>query len=320
MSLTPPPGPVRDVPVGATVIGAYRHVFGSLLLVFKAAAVPFAILLLIGWGSYWVFDEETLLYSSDGGYRLSMLYGLLMLLPLVLFAFVWHRVTLLGTARARLTWLPRLKPRDGRFFAAAFALVLLLMTPGQFMASFDEGDSFPSVLGSFFGLFGAIVDAAIFLAFLLFVFLGPAYLLLRFSFIFPALAVGERYGFRHAWTHTRGQVLRLLLVFLLSWYPGSLFVGLAENYLDNYLLGFEEEPPEVLEDRPAVTIVAGEPPNKPLVFVISHTLGLLAFLPTAFFVSAVSIAFRDSTGWVPPIGPAPPTSTQGDNRSSPTPS
>src|SRR3546814_16928540 len=77
-----------------------------------------------------------------------------------------------------------------------------------------------SVLAGALGLAGSSAGAGPRLGFvLLLVFLGMSYLVARLGFVFPAIAVEERYSLRLAWQHTAGQGSRLTATLFASGFP-----------------------------------------------------------------------------------------------------
>ena len=118
------------------------------------------------------------------------------------------------------------------------------------------------------------------------------YVMMRLSFVFPAVAVDETYTLGHAWNHTRGQGLRLVSAMMLAVAPlmigGWLLIGLVVG---------------------VVSGAAGPGTVTPLGGVLAYLLGsALGYLGLALSLTIISSAFRICTGWIPAAPPAVPAS------------
>src|SRR3546814_19707175 len=71
------------------------------------------------------------------------------------------------------------------------------------------------------------------------------YLVARLGFVFPAIAVEERYSLRLAWQHTAGQGSRMTAALFVAGFPSSVAQLLLPALLLDSLLGvsFSELPP-----------------------------------------------------------------------------
>jgi hypothetical protein len=106
----------------------------------------------------------------------------------------------------------------------------------------------------------------------------------------------------HAWSHTRGQGFRLiglmivtaLPIFLASWLLNLILGSLIFEGMHPLALIGNVQDPAALENF----VLENFTP-----FIILHGISnLLSYLLTAVMVSAISIAFRTCTGWVPAGG------------------
>jgi len=97
------------------------------------------------------------------------------------------------------------------------------------------------------------------------------YIQLRLSFVLPAIAVDETYGFADAWRHTQSQ-------------GGRLFLIAAIAVLGPWLVWYYSP---TWSDEPLWQLV---------VFCFYH---FSIFLHQGAFLALLAIAFRSCTGWVP---------------------
>lgn len=276
----PPPQALQPVPIGETVRAAYRSVFGQLDLVARTAFLPFLLSLL-------------LVVTSNP--VLNLLIGLLRLIPYTVFAVAWHRVVLLGPRQAFPAFFPGWSRRHWRFFgyalavlAITFALISVISVAATAIMLRQEGpDTAVGMVqeagSDAAGLYGAVLAAA---------FLGlplVLYITMRFSFVFPAVAVDESYRMADAWRHTRGQGVRLVFVMFLTLAPMMTL--------------------ELLLFRAMAAGIIGSA----VAYVIGNVLG---YISLALSLSVISSAFRNSTGWIPAAGAAEaPRDDGGDARS-----
>jgi len=284
---TPPPSAVRSLPVLATVGEAYGRVFLHLGLVAKAGALPFALsVLLTGLGL-------SAMHSPLAG----VLVALASLVPYTLFGVSWHRATLLGATAAPVPLLPGWKQRHWRFlgYLAAvilivYGLILVLSLAGGMLLSIGRAETGP----------GPAAQIALMAAVAVIIF----YVLLRLSFVFPAVAVDEAYGLRHSWTHTRGQGLRLLGAMILTVVPLVLLGWAKAVAVDGALLGGLEI--ETGDAMPTPEEVAAWVRDNVAPLMVSQLINAaIGYVGMALTLSVASIAFRICTGWVPPATPMP---------------
>ncbi|MCH6587780.1 MAG: hypothetical protein IH805_05650 [Proteobacteria bacterium] len=290
---TPPPLALRKLPVGATFAEAYSLVFGRLGLLVKAAAFPYLISTVLA----------VLSLTAPSNWALAMIVVILGFVPYTIFGVSWHRVTLLGPSAGAPSMTPAWKRRHSRFLGYALAvtligygLVLVIVLSGALLAM-PLGASAELILAL------AIVFGGLVVFF---------YMIMRLSFVFPAVAVDEAYRLAHAWTHTRGQGFRLIGLMILTalpmivayWVLGGI-LGLAFLGDLTMPMGTEGVPPEaVMQD-----FVAGS--TAPFI-VFQLIMTAVGYLLTALMVSAISIAFRSCTGWVPAAGGAVMQGTRED--------
>ncbi len=270
----PPQEAVRKLPVFRTVAEANAMVFGNLPSLAKAAALPFALSLGIS------FMAQGSAFSP----ALGLLFSLLGLIPETYFGVAWHRFVLLGAARAAPTSLPPLAPRHWRFLG--YAVVMLMITGLPYLGlvtamqplSEVEGQPAPELMADVFG------NMLPYLVLLIVAFV----LIIRFYFVFPAVAVDERYGLADSWRHTRGQALRLFLGQLVLVLPVALLAYLT-----------------------AAASMGGAAGSPGLTPTIVTTLFFYLGMGLAF--AFVSLAFRKCTGWIPEEAaglPGPPEATE----------
>ncbi|MCH8809296.1 MAG: hypothetical protein IH993_05605 [Proteobacteria bacterium] len=285
MSHTPPPLALRKLPVGATFAEAYSLVFGRLGLLVKAAAFPYLISTVLA----------VLSVTAPSNWVLAMIVVILGFVPYTIFGVSWHRVTLLGPSAGAPSVTPAWERRHSRFLGYALAvtligygLVVVIALSGVLLAM-PLGESAELILAMAVVFGGSIVFF---------------YMIMRLSFVLPAVAVDETYRLAHAWTHTRGQGFRLIGLMILtavpmiavSWVLGRI-LGLVFLGDPTMPAGTEGAPPEAVMQDFAVGNTAS--------FIVFQLIMIAVnYLLTALMVSAISIAFRSCTGWVPAPGGA----------------
>ncbi len=285
---TPPPLAIRKLPVGATFAEAYSLVFGRLGLLVKAAAIPYLISTVLA----------VLSFMAQSNWALAMLVVVLGFVPYTIFGVSWHRLTLLGPSAGAPSVTPAWKRRHSRFLG--YALAVTLIGYGLMLVIMLSGVLLASAVGilAMVIIFGGLV-----------VFF---YWMMRLSFVFPAVAVDEAYRLAHAWTHTRGQGFRLIGLMIITAVP-----MIAVSWALGGILGFP-----LLGDLTMPTGTEGAPPeavmqdfgaeNAAPFIVIQLIMVAVNYLLTALMVSAISIAFRSCTGWVPAPGGAVMQGTRED--------
>ncbi len=285
---TPPPLALRKLPVGATFAEAYRLVFARLGLLVKAAAIPYLISTVLAVVSI----------MAQSNWALAILVAILGFVPYTIFGVSWHRLTLLGPSAGAPSVTPAWQRRHWRFLG--YALAVTLIGYGLMLVVMLSGMLLASAIGFLAGfiIFGGFI-----------VFL---YMMMRLSFVFPAVAVDEAYRLAHAWTHTRGQGFRLIGLMILAALPMIVAYWVLGGILGLVFLGgltmpmgTEGVPPEaMMQDFPAETAA-------PFI-VFQLIMAAVGYLLTAVIVSAISIAFRSCTGWVPAGGGAVMQDTRED--------
>ncbi|HIP80497.1 MAG TPA: hypothetical protein EYH07_18805 [Kiloniellaceae bacterium] len=297
---SPPPGPVAEIPIAATVMASFAAVFGRLALVAQAAKG--AVALLIG---AWIIS---LVLPAGGG--VSFFLILVSFAATCHFGVNWCRIILFGPEALpakSLSW----GEIHWRFFgySAFLALTMMLMAvPLTFIGS---------VLAAVFGLMGSAgqIGPGVILV-LLVMFAGMIYALARLGFVLPAAAAGETYGLGLSWQHTAGQGLRLTAALAAVALPLTiaqiaislillqLFFGLSmADLMPTVPLPGEELPAE----GPAPAVSPSEPPSILGVIVFNLIQAVANFLAFAVVFTLLSFAFRTCTGWVP--GPGAPGGT-----------
>jgi hypothetical protein len=277
---TPPPTALRKLPVIETAKEAYARVFGNVHLLVWAALMPFCLsvaLILLG---------LTLPVVSV----LAVGTVLLGVIPYTMFGVAWHRLTLLGPVAGAPPLRPAWASRHWRFlgYLGATTLIGASATAAVFsvglMAFQPESGSLPAAAGLMPLATIAIV----------------AYIMIRLSFVFPAVSVDETYRLRHAWTHTKGQGLRLLGATVIVAAPIAVLVWGGGEIL-GALLFTGPEPGQDGLPAPA-QMEAFVKANLGALLLIRTLSAAVNYVLMALMVSVISIAFRICTGWVPAAG------------------
>lgn len=290
-SHSPPPSAVRKVPVFATMRTAYAAVFSSLGPLVKAAALPFMLSLVVAGLS---------LFSGDNAF-LSLILMVAGFVPYTLFGVAWHRLTLLGPVQGAPDVFPAWRHRHWRFLSYAIIVTgvfYLLWLP--VVVSFGRLGQAGQVSGGAAGGTMLLVLAVTVLV---------IYLTLRLAFVFPAVAVDETYTLRDSWAHTRGQVLRLFATLAVTALPMLLLFAIISSVLAGSLLAQPQTvPPEASQQEAMLAFL--EANAGPLV-VLQIVNAVISYIMIALMVSAISLAFRIATGWVPAPTGGPPTTQAG---------
>ncbi len=277
---TPPPLALRKLPIGATFAEAYSLVFARLGPLVKAAAIPYLISTVLA----------VLSFRAQSNWALTMLVAIMGFVPYTIFGVSWHRLTLLGPSAGAPSMTPAWKRRHWRLLG--YALAVTLIGYGFVLVIVLSGVLLAMPLGASAELFLAL--AIVFGGLVVFF-----YMLMRLSFVFPAVAVDETYRLAHAWTHTRGQGFRLIGLMILTTVP-----MIVAYWVLGGILGFV-----FLGDLTMATVTEGAAPeammqdfaaeNAAPLIVFQLFMAAVGYLLTALLVSAISIAFRSCTGWVP---------------------
>ena len=273
MSMGPPPKAVEDLPVGDTVKAAYNSVFGRFPELIRAALVPIAI-------SFVLFGLQLAVRESPA---VAVLVELLLLLPYTLFAVAWHRVVLLGPAAMPTPVVPAWQRRHWRFLGYT-----LIVTAISYGFSLLYGPLIAPLFteGSTFSPWEALL--------LMFILLFGTYVILRLSFVFPAVAVDESYRFADSWRHTKDQGLRLMAATFLTLLPAMLGILVILQF--------------ALSIVSAVSGGADPAALGPVAQVIDL---VLRYVIIALSLGVISTAFRTCTGWVPDVRRPPLTPLAG---------
>ncbi len=282
---TPPPAALRKLPVLETVLEAYGRVFGNLALVARAALFPFVLSLVLVAVSFGV-AESPLLAS------LAVILGFL---PYTIFGVAWHRVTLLGPVAGMPPLVPALGLRHWRFLGYLVAVTVIGYGVVAIVFSLALAVFRPAAMEMTL-LWGiALVVGVLILV----------YVMMRLSFVFPAVAVDEAYRLKHSWTHTKGQGFRLLGAVIVTAIPMLVLLWPVSWLFGKFLFTESAAPMDQGGAPPETQMEAFIEENLVAIFVSLVTISTLNYLLMALLVSVVSIAFRTCTGWVPTMGGAP---------------
>ena len=207
-------------------------------------------------------------------------FGLLDLVPYTLFGVAWHRIVLLGGAEAP-RMIPMWRRRHWRFLGYALTITLIGWTIAELYIALLLALSPGTMESAPAQIPGTVLLALITATWLV------IYLTIRLSFVLPAVAVDERYGFAASWSHTRGQVMRLFyasfLMFLPLWLGFAVVFRMIAPFAPDLGTGSE------LATSMSATVV----------------WLMLKYFMIALSVTLVSTAFRTCTGWVPAVSGLP---------------
>jgi hypothetical protein len=277
---TPPREALRKLPVVETAKEAYARVFGNPQLLARASLMPFCLSFAL------IVVSFTVPVTSS----LGALFAILGLLPYTIFGVAWHRLTLLGPVAGAPPLLSAWTQRHWRFLGYLFAVMLIgygaiaMVFSLAFAVIQPELETLPAGLGLMIFAGAAIL----------------AYIMARLSFVFPAVSVDESYRLRHAWTHTKGQGLRLIGATVIAAAPMVALVWGVNEILGAVLFA---EPAPGQNGLPAVAqMEAFVEANLGALMLIQAVTTAINYVLMALMVSVISVAFRTCTGWVPAVG------------------
>jgi hypothetical protein len=289
-SSTPPPTAIQRVTVFQTMREAYRAVFTSLPLLMRAAFLPYVLSVAIAFLSLFAVQNAFLTFVMT-------VFGFV---PYTLFGVAWHRVTLLQGMEVP-SLFPSWTARHWRFMGYAMALTgiayLLWVLVFVTMAKIWGGQQIDAARGALLPLLGiAALGILVFLT-------------MRISFVFPATAVDERYTLRDSWSHTSGQTLRLAATLFVTAMPIMILLMIANGIVSSAVLSGASTLPEGSTHEEALTHLMEE--NMGTLIVAQIVFSVFSYILMALMVSAISIAFRTCTGWVPLGAGGPPVAPTG---------
>ncbi len=272
-SHTPPEKAVQTLAVIPSVIAAYSHLFANLRAVPAAICLPALIYLL--WYGFVSFSGAGGQVPASG--QAAQVPGASFLL-LLLVAFLvqifatgllyvaWIRLTLLGPAAAWPRFFYSLERRHFRFFGTVLLVFSIVFCTVLLIGL---------IVGHLLSLPQSVAMAIVAVSYFL--------LLVKFSFVFPAIAVDESYSLRNAWKQSTGQEHRLLAGFILCILPAL-------------LLSF------MVNGEALMQVFANEPVTMtPTPFWVTAFVTLFGILNGLAFISYLSIAFQTCSGWVPEL-------------------
>ena len=215
--------------------------------------------------------EQSVAYS----YFLEIIFTLVGLIPYTLFGVAWHRVVLLGPAGAPRSVVPSWPKRHWRFPVYAMAISLIAVAMVEFMSVVMDvfhGGADDSEVDQ---MFPSVVLVLLITSYL------ALYVVLRLSFVLPAVSVDESYRLADSWRQTRRQGLRLFLAMLLAVFPLWIVLTIVANLPQLEISNSVSEPG------------SSDSLGFFLALVVANSLSI------GLYVTLVSIAFRICSGWTP---------------------
>ena len=248
------------VPVWRTVVTAYRDTFANFGAFLKIAALP----LLLGIGVAVVLPESE---TDPASHLLNIALATLLA---VIFELSWYRFLLFGGAQSEVRLLPPWNARFRRFLGFSF-LLLLPTAPAEL---------FLLVLGSREGEALATLYALAVLMYVTGIYFG-----LRLTFALLWIAGDAPGRLAESWRSTRGNGLRLLLIFILVVLPPFLLL---------FALGIVIA---IVNPEVAAQFEAGDYEGW-LYWVDVITTQVLLFVFYAIVCAALTRSFASLTGWI----------------------
>ena len=292
---------VQKLPILGTAGTVYTTAFGLRGHFIKAASIPLFLSIAL---------QQVIGFEIDEGF-LGIAGYLLDLIPYTMFAVAWHRLVLLGPESATTTFVPRWESRNWRFLIYLAILELIVVISPILMAEFSFGgfelaDSESEDVGEEdYGLLSLAIDLVFYVSVLLstLLILTPLiYFWTRFSFVLPATALDQNFGFVRSWRETRLHGLRLTALMLLISTP---FYAV--------LLALYSALPDECSGNLATSGTAGDFGLGCFAidsFPVTVIENVLYYIVIVFTVTLLSIAFRTCTGWMPAV--SPPSAQSGE--------
>lgn len=219
----------RKFPLLALVRASYNFVFEYKtflpFVLLQPALIYLGLSLLLDMGGFTFSGDDEFGRDLQGHMSFSVngvALVLVIFLPAALLFVAWHRLILLAGADGQPRWFYAMRKRHWKYFgfmaaglvAGILSLVFSAIAVTVIMAFLASLAGFFALI--FYYLFIATLPAAYVILFA------------KLSFIFPAIAVDERYGVSDAWDQTMGITWPLSIGFLLCFLPGALLM-LAMN-------------------------------------------------------------------------------------------
>lgn len=267
-SQTPPEKAVQTLAIVPSVTAAYSHLFSNLRAVPAAICMP--VLIYVLWYVFVSFSGAGGVVATPDqapGARFLLLLVVAFLVQVFATSLLyvgWLRLALLGPADGWPRFLYPIQRRHFRFFGTALLVVAIV-----FFAVLLIGLIASLLLPQSVAM--VIIAIAYFMLFV------------KFSFVFPAIAVDEAYGLRNAWQQSNGQEFRLFAGFFLCLLP-TLLLSVLVNW-DAFSQLMNNQQVQV----------------SPTPFWVDAFVTLFGVLNGLAVISYLSIAFRTCTGWVPEL-------------------
>ena len=270
--------PLIKLPLWHTAGNAYGFVFRNLESFFVLAAIPLALTVALWFLLYGTSSQslQSFVGSSDADVRWAAhLFGEIVIW--VVFAVAWHRLVLLGSKESDGFVQFRFGRREFAYllYSMLFALPLVFVSLATDQLTSDSDGRSAALLPLLIALAALVVVVAV---------------VIRCSLLFPAVAVDSDRSLAMAWVQLKGSTWRMAGVQVLTFAPfiiaGWIFTALVEDLVtprfgmaDDYLF-------------PASMYYLG--------------YQVVSFFSAALTVSAESFAFRQLTGWAPPMSSGRP--------------
>lgn len=272
MSDPTPAAEQEALPFRRTLRESYHAVFGNPIPFLKALCVPFVLLIAIRFVSGRLHENDMLLFSWA--------IQCLVIVPYTLFSFSWSRSQLVGLHAASPQVFP---PLDRRYLSFLSVSIMVAVAYVGAVAAFfflvtavnrgSPGPYYTTVLNPYtigwFGLFYVVLP----------------YLVLRISFVFPATSVGASCSIARSWQLTRGYGIRIFLLALACSLPMVLAI-IGRVYM-RFLVFSGELAVDIFESGRVGWLF------------LEASGSVLTLISLGLAVSAISIAFKGLTGWVP---------------------
>ena len=293
--------PRQKLPVFQVVGETYKSFFRHLLYLPQAALLPILVGAPLYW-AYWQILKGMMLGAPGGASQAILLVPIyfVLIFTFVIFFVAWYRLELLGADREQPPIFPLPRRRHWRFVGYTLLIFLIYLAIGLVFGVLPMAALAPEL-----GPDGAAMAQTTGLALLLPVwwlvlFCVIIFIVLRLSFVFPAVSVDEAYSLSDSWRHTKGQTLRLFAaLFLVSIPPVTAIMIFSLATSPDFMMSPEgpagmapEQIVAEMEDHFLRSLIGG------------YVLGLLYW---AILIGAMVAAFKVLTGWYPEPESAAPT-------------
>ncbi|WP_419903281.1 hypothetical protein [Kiloniella sp.] len=289
-----------SITIGEAISEAFSPLFSNIKTAFKFTVLPaLSFTLIFALAFYYISNYVSTFLANQGStqpdFTLSMglsIFAVFLISGLISIQFytAWIRFLHKGETSFTSTLIFNLKTRHlvilGKGLLLSIALNILMLIFNLAVSSLLFFT--PAILSVLITIVLAVLISVLFL---------------RFSYVFPAAALGQPYSFLSSWEHTKNQWLRLFisffilsLIFIVIMFGFNILISLAFSILGGMFTLFDfsaeslaqsENPMEILTSPLFLASII------PMYFVIIM-ISMVSYIP---FFNMHNYCFRKNTGW-----------------------